>query len=463
MSTTQVFDGELHRKGEPGYETARSGPVFNERMPPRHPEAVLFAASIDDVVRGVRLARDEGLRVGVRSGGHSWGAWGLRDGALLIDCSRLTELSLADDGETAIVGPGVRGGLQLFPFLSERGRAFPGGHCPRVGVSGYLLQGGQGWNGRRWGWACENVRALDVVTADGELVHASETENADLLWAARGAGPGYFGVVVRWYLRTYPAPRFPAQANYVFPMDRLEEVIAWAHEALAEAGDALEPVVAATWGPALPWFAPGELPDEHVLLMHATALVDSEEEAREAFAPLERGDILEHALHRECAVETDMQVEYEIQTVMNPEGHRWTSDCLWSDAPAEVLGPALRPLFTGLPNEKAFAIWYGWAPPATRPDMAFSVEANVYLAAYVVWEDATDDERCTTWLTETMRGLAPVGVGAYTGDTDFERRPERFLSEESAARLEEIRSRRDPDALFVGYPSAHAGAMSGRA
>ncbi len=447
-----TFDGTIHWRGEPGYEEARTGPVFNERAPDRFPEAVLFAGSVDDVARGVGLARERGLRVGIRSGGHSWGAWGLRDGALLIDLSHLTELSLADDGETAIAGPGVRGGLQLYPFLSEHGRSFPGGHCPRVGISGYLLQGGQGWNGRRWGWACESVRAIDVITADGELVHASETDNADLLWAARGAGPGYFGVVVRWYLTTYPAPRYPAQANYVFPLDLLDEVVAWGHGALAEVDDACEPVIAAAWGPSLPWFQPDELPDQHVLLMHATALVDKQEEALASFAPLERGAVLEHALYRECGVPTDLAQEYAVQAVMNPEGHRYAADCLWTDATAERLGPALRPLLGGLPTEKSFAIWYGWKPPASRPDMAFSVEGNVYLAAYVVWEDAVDDERCTTWLTETMRGLAPLGVGAYTGDTDFERRPERVLSPENAARLEEIRARRDPDGLFVGYP-----------
>jgi FAD/FMN-containing dehydrogenase len=420
-------------------------------MPDRYPEGILFAESVADVQAGILLARERGLRVGVRSGGHSWGAWGLRDGALLLDLSRMTELSL--DGETAIVGPGVRGGLQLAPFLLEHGRAFPGGHCPRVGVSGYLLQGGQGWNGRKWGWGCENVLELDVVTADGELHHVSETENSDLLWAARGAGPGYFAVVVRWYLRTFEAPRFPAQANYVFTLDRLPEVLAWTHEALAAAGPELEPVVAAAGGASLPFFEPGQAPDGHVLIMHATAMVDSEAEAIAAFAPLERGAVLEHALYRESAVPTVMEEEYAVQAIMNPEGHRYAADCIWTDAPAAELAPRLQPLFEGLPTEKAFAIWYGWNPPRVRRDMAFSVEANVYIAAYVVWEDPADDERCTTWLTDAMRKLEPVGAGAYTGDTDFIRRPERFLSEAAFARLETIRAVRDPDGLFVGYPS----------
>src|SRR5262249_46858560 len=81
-------------------------------------------------------------------------------------------------------------------------------------------------------------------------------------------------------------------------------------------------------------------------------------------------------------------------------------------------------------------------------------EANVYVAAYVVWEDPADDERCTSWLTGAMRGLEPVGAGAYTGDSDFLRRPQRCLSDEAFARLEEIRAVRDPTRLFVGYPGS---------
>ena len=101
----------------------------------------------------------------------------------------------------------MQGGAELAPYLEERGRFFPGGHCPTVGIGGFLLQGGQGWNARGWGWAAEYVEAVDVVTAAGELVRASADENADLYWAARGAGPGFFGVVTRFHLRTLPGPR----------------------------------------------------------------------------------------------------------------------------------------------------------------------------------------------------------------------------------------------------------------
>src|SRR4029077_3797287 len=126
-----------------------------------------------------------------------------RDDALLIDLGGLNRLDYDEASGVVVAGPAVRGGLDLAPFLAERGRAFPGGHCPSVGLGGYLLQGGQGWNGRSMGWACESVVAVDVVTATGEQLRADAGEHPDLYWAARGAGPGFPGIVTRFHLATY--------------------------------------------------------------------------------------------------------------------------------------------------------------------------------------------------------------------------------------------------------------------
>src|SRR6202035_1921236 len=98
-------------------------------------------------------------------------------------------------------------GDELLELLAKHDLFFPAGHCPGVGLGGYLLQGGFGWNGRVHGPACMSVEAIDVVLGDGSRVHASEEENADLLWAARGAGPGFFGVVTSFYLRLVRKPK----------------------------------------------------------------------------------------------------------------------------------------------------------------------------------------------------------------------------------------------------------------
>jgi len=138
-----AFAGPYLERGEPGFEQAAVGRVFNGRRPAdRRPEAVLLAADETDVQAGVRYAAERGWQVAVRSGGHSWAAWSLRNGTLLIDLAALNDIRY--DAETGIVaaGPAVKGGDELSPFLEERGRFFGGGHCPSVGIGGFLLQGG---------------------------------------------------------------------------------------------------------------------------------------------------------------------------------------------------------------------------------------------------------------------------------------------------------------------------------
>jgi hypothetical protein len=443
-------------RGSSGYEEARRSPQFNRDVPERYPVGILVAESIDDCVAAVGLARSRGLVVSVRAGGHSWGCWGLREGTLLVDVGGLKELSLRDD-DIAIVGPGVRGGTELMPFLADRGRSFPGGHCPTVAVSGYLLNGGQGWNSRMWGWARQSVVAIDVVTADGEIVHASESENADLLWAARGAGPGFFGIVVRWYLQTYPAPRRPSQSTVVWSMDHLDEVLRWAHEVLPGWAPPCEPAVFSVWGPSLPW----PVGDGHVLMLNATAMADSAEEVEHVFAPLVGCPLVNDATHAEFGQPTSLAEVYGELALQMPEGFHYAADCLWTDAGPDELLPLLRPAFTTLPTERSFTLWNGWDPP-DRPDMAFSLEGTVYLATYAIWDDPALADRCRDFVTSTMKALEPCGKGAYLGDADPVRRPDRFMAPANFARLESIRTRRDPGGLFASWEVAPGGVPNQR-
>ena len=121
--------GRLLRRGEPRYEQARVGRIFNARRPDRFPAAVLLAADDDDVIEGVRLAAEQGWTIAVRSGGHSWAAWSLRDDTLLIDLGGMRDMAYEPATGIVSVRPAVQGGLELTPYLAERGRAFPGGHC----------------------------------------------------------------------------------------------------------------------------------------------------------------------------------------------------------------------------------------------------------------------------------------------------------------------------------------------
>jgi FAD/FMN-containing dehydrogenase len=165
----------VYERGDSGYEQARLAAVWNERKPDRHPAAILVAADEDDVVRAVGLARERGWTIGIRSGGHSWVGNGVRDGGLLLDLSRLDTVTVDAGAGVAAVGPAAKGPA-LNEALLPHGLFFPTGHAPTVGIGGFILGGGYGWNSRALGPACLSIRAIDVVLPDGRLVHADDDQ-----------------------------------------------------------------------------------------------------------------------------------------------------------------------------------------------------------------------------------------------------------------------------------------------
>lgn len=439
-------------RSDAGFEAARVDRIFNRRLTDRQPAGVVRPSSAAEVVEAVLLAKQQGWQVAVRSGGHSWAQWSVRDDALVIDLAHLDGIDYDDATGIVSAGPAVKGGAELAPYLAERGRFFVGGHCPTVGIGGFLLQGGQGWNARGWGWAAEYVVALDVVTADGELVRASADENADLYWAARGAGPGFFGVVTRFHVQTRPAPGHFAHTVQGFRLEDFDEVMTWLHDAHHHVADTVEIVALTKTDPLL---AAGP-----VLLVTALAMVDDELEADQALAPFRKNPALDRAVFVIDNEPTTPEAERARQLEDNPEGHRWAVDNAWLSGSAADVVPAMRRAYTTLPHAKAFTIWFSMAPLRELPDMAFSLQSEIYLASYVLWEDEADDDRCRGWLDEVMTDLEPVTVGQYLGDSDLARRQVKFMSDDSWARLQEIRAERDPDGLFVGYLAGPGGATN---
>jgi FAD/FMN-containing dehydrogenase len=442
-----TFQGQLYWRGEDGYEQERVGRVFNGRKPARYPTAILKAICEEDVIAGVRLARERGLKVSVRSGGHSWSAWSVREDALLIDLAGLREISLDEDAMMARVSPSVTG-EELNSRLHPYGLFFPGGHCPTVGLGGFLLQGGMGWNCRGWGWACENIQAIDVVTASGELLRADESQNADLLWAARGAGPGFFGIVTRFHLKVRPLPQALTQSTYIYPSELFDEVMHWLYQIHPTLAPTVEVVAVGGTHPL-----PSEVKHTSgpTLLVHGLTFASTREEAVEALAPFETCPVVEQALVRLVAVPTSLALEYADQRRANPEHHRYAVDNAWINAGADVAIPALRDAFVTLPTKKSFSLWFGMAPLRPLRDMALSLQADLYFASYIVWKDESDDERCRAWLATQMRRLEPISAGLFLADSDFTTRRAQFLSSAHWQRLEELRARYDPDKLFHSY------------
>lgn len=440
------FAGRLVLPDDSDFEDAVLGRVFNGRRPARRPDAVLLAETEDDILEGVRLAGERGWTVAVRSGGHAWAAWSVRDGGLLIDLAAHREISF--DESTGIVSatPSIKGGEELTPYLEERGRFFNGGHCPTVGIGGFLLQGGQGWNQRGWGWAAESVVAVDVVTADGELVRCDASRNSDLWWAARGAGPSFPGVVTRFHLATRPLYGALAHTAQVFHADEFTEVMTWLYGAAPRIPANVEIVVIGK-----------RVPDENGergFIVTGLAFGDSLAHVQDSLAVFRENPALDRALEVKDAAPSTMAEHRSEQLRQNPEHAQYLTDNIWVEGETAEIVERIRPLFTELPTEKAFTIWMSNTPTRPLPDMAFSLQTGAYVASYCVYDDPAEEEPNRAWLAAAMADAQPVTAGQYLGDSDFTNRQLRFMADENFAELRRIIARRDPHGRFARYLAA---------
>ncbi len=199
-----LLPGRVLRPGAPNY--ARYTQPWNLRWLDRRPvaAAVVRAASAADVATAVRWARDSGIPIVPRSGGHSYAGYSTTDG-VIIDVSSMTDVSFDASTGLATVGGGARN-RQVYDALEKVNQTLTHGRCYQVGVAGLVLGGGIGFNMRRIGLTCDRLVATEVVLANGETVLASANENADLFWAVRGSGGGQFGIHTRFTFATVVAP-----------------------------------------------------------------------------------------------------------------------------------------------------------------------------------------------------------------------------------------------------------------
>jgi FAD/FMN-containing dehydrogenase len=433
------FDGVLHRQRDPGYEAARLDAVWNERKPDRHPAAILLARSDQDVAAGVVLARREGLSVSIRSGGHSWVGNGVRDGVLLIDLSQLQGIEVDAQARTAAVRPATRGPA-LLEALAEHGLFFPTGHASTVGIGGFSLGGGYGWNSRTFGPACLSIRAIDVVLADGTLIHADDDSHPDLLWAARGSGPGFFGIVTRFYFDAYPVHDRLLRSSYIYPPALRDEVFGWSLEHLEELPAAVE--MSAKVG-----FSPGF--DQPAVTLNAVAFC-ADGAGTELLSCLESAPFRRHAIRATVAAPMTMDGLYAAADGGTPRGWRYAVDGIWCDGPAEEIIAAAGPLLD-VPSSNSFLLWMLWGHYPEVPSACWSTQAPLYLSPNAVWSDPADDLRHELWAHGALAQMASLSKGLQFSDNNLADRPDDGISPANQHRLEKIRAVFDPDNLFCTY------------
>lgn len=193
------FRGDLLRPGDSGYEDARG--IWNGMFAHR-PGLIARCAEVSDVQNAVRAGAEAGVLTAVRCGGHSLAGFSTCDGGMVIDLSRMREVSVDYEARRARFSGGCLLG-SIDTATQKAGLVFPSGVVSHTGASGLILGGGTGWLTRRFGLSCDNVEGFTLVTADGSQIRANPKENPDLDWALRGGG-GNFGVVTEFEVKLYP-------------------------------------------------------------------------------------------------------------------------------------------------------------------------------------------------------------------------------------------------------------------
>ena len=227
------LSGTVIRRGDAGYDQARQ--VWNG-MIDRSPAAIFRCSTTADVVAAVNFAREEGLALAVRGGGHNAAGLALVDDGLVIDLSGMRAVRVDADKRVAYVQGGALW-RDLDAATHPHGLATTGGVISSTGVGGLTLGGGLGWLMRQHGLACDNVLAVEIVTADGQVRRASATENPELFWAVRGGG-GNFGVVTNFEFRLHPMRTLYA-GMLVFPGPQAPQVLRRYREVAESAPDEL--------------------------------------------------------------------------------------------------------------------------------------------------------------------------------------------------------------------------------
>ena len=276
-----AIHGSVIEPGDERYDAARA--IWNGAID-RRPACVARCTGVADVVAAVRFARERDLLVAVRAGGHGVGGHAICDGGLVIDLSPMKGIRVDPVARTARAEAGVLWG-ELDRETQLHGLATVGGIVTHTGIAGLTLGGGIGWLMRKHGVTVDNLLSADVVTAQGEMVTASEEENPDLFWGIRGGG-GNFGIVTSFEYRLHPVGPVVLAGPVFHPHEDAPEVLRFYREFIAAAPDELTTIFELSVAPPLP-FLPEEVHGKPVVMVGA-CYAGSPDEGAEVVRPLKQ-------------------------------------------------------------------------------------------------------------------------------------------------------------------------------
>jgi len=438
LAGLEAFSGEILQPGESGYEDARR--AYNGLIDKR-PALIARCLGEADIADAIAYARENGLELSIRGGGHSVAGRCLTDGGLLIDLSRLKGVYVDPVARTARVQPGVNW-AQLNRETQLHGLAVTGGVISTTGIAGLTLGGGLGWLMPKYGLATDNLLSARVVTADGRTLTASEQENADLFWGLRGAGAN-FGVVSSFEYRLHEVGPTIIGGLVAHPFDAAREFLRFYRDWSADASDEL-----------MTFAGVGHAPDGSgtKLALAVACHIGPPEQAEEELRPLR---------------EHDSPVMVELgplpYTVLNslldggyPTGslNYWKSGFL-SGLTDEAIDELLA-RFAVCPSPMTAALLEHFHGEVTRvPVDATAVphrEPGHNFAITSVWTDPAASDENIAWTKETFAAMAPFLAGRrylnYFSEDDVGEDPVRAAYGPNYERLVELKAKYDPGNLF---------------
>ncbi|MEJ8567017.1 FAD-binding oxidoreductase [Elongatibacter sediminis] len=450
-----AFRGEIQGtvvlRDAPNYEPWRRSMAWNYRKFGRYPDMIVQAEGEDDVVATIAFAKRHHLPIKVRSGGHSWSGCYMRDSGILLDISHLRSVEIDTETRTAVIGPGVLG-RDLNERLRQVGLAFPTAHCGMVPLSGFLMGGGLGLNGNKWGgMSVFNIKAVDLITADGEKLHANEEQNAELFWAVRGGGPGLFCVVTRFYLQCHPLPAAITTDTLIFPYSELIGTVAMMEEIGPAVDPALEMLTVVV--PASPELAKkcGAEECRHVVVLSAMAFADTADEADSILAPIRRHPQSGNAIEKFLGHASSLEILYQENEGPFPQ-RRARADNIYTNEPVEA-AKVVRQHMPAAPSAGNTPVFL-YKGELEFPEAAYSSTGKCYLAGYAQWDHAADDPANQAWLRDLFDDLQPLASGYYINEFDRETRSDithRCFAPENWKRLQELRGKFDPEGVFHDF------------
>ena len=436
--------GRLLTRHDPGYRQAID--LFNAAVDHR-PDYVVRAACTADVVTAVRFAREHGLDVSVKGGGH--GVAGLATaGRFVIDLSGMRAGDVDPVGLRARVQAGCTW-IDVDTATQTRGLATPGGRVTHTGIAGLTLGGGQGWLSPKHGLACDNLLSAEVVTADGQVLEAGPGGEEDLLWALRGGG-GNFGVVTRFDYRLHEVGPLVLAGAVVHPLALADEVIARYAELVATAGPDLGGAVVLASAPDAP-FVPPQAVGAPIAVTTLAWFGDLDEGER-VLAPLRA--------FGPPIVDSVAPMPYTALQALTDAPNPWGSRNYWSAGYVNTMSTELVQALVAATKAKRSPLsaiivtQMGEAVNAVPESAtAFPHRAAPWLVHPVgMWADPADDDVETSWVRRTKARLAPFASGgSYLNDDSLQsdrQRVREVFGAAKYARLAAIKARYDPDNVF---------------